>query len=48
MPGVQQSVKELHEKLENLNYIELENKGHFTRASLGTDALPELLKEIIR
>ena len=46
--GVQRSVKELQEKLENLNYIELENRGHFTRASLGTDAFPELLKEIIQ
>lgn len=46
--GVRQSVKELREKLENLNYIELENKGHFTRTSLGTDAFPELLEEILR
>ncbi len=45
--SVQRSVKELHEKLENLTYIELENKGHFTRTSLGTDAFPELLQEII-
>lgn len=48
MPGVQQSVKELREQLENLHYFELENKGHFTLTSLGTDEFPELLEEIIR
>lgn len=48
MPGVQRSVAELREKLENLQYIELIDKGHFTRTSLGTDAFPELLEEILR
>ena len=48
MPGVQQSVREIREKLHTIRYVELENKGHFTRTSLGTDAFPELLGEILR
>ena len=46
-PGVQQSVAELREKLHNIRHVELQNKGHFTRTSLGTDEFPELLEEII-
>lgn len=48
MPGVQQSVRELRATLTSIHYLELEDKGHFTRTSLGTDAFPELLEEILR
>lgn len=46
--GVQKSVAELREKLVQVRYVELENKGHFTSTSLGTDAFPELVEEILR
>lgn len=45
--GVKQSVTTLVEKLQDIHYVELENKGHFTLKSLGTDAFPELLEEIV-
>lgn len=46
--GVRRSVAELREKLTEMKYIELENKGHFTLRSLGTEEFPELLEEILR
>ena len=45
--GVQRTVKFIQEKINNIKYLELENKGHFTLKSLGTDAFPELLEEIL-
>lgn len=45
--GVQKSVAELREKLVDFRYVELENRGHFTRTSLGGEAFPELLEEIL-
>lgn len=47
MDGVQQSVARLKRELKKFKYVELEDKGHFTRTSLGTDSFPELLEEII-
>lgn len=45
--GVKNSVKTLTEKLRDIRYVELENKGHFTLKGLGTEEFPELLKEIL-
>lgn len=45
--GVQKSVAELREKLVDFRYVKLENRGHFMRASLGGEAFPELLEEIL-
>lgn len=45
--GVQKSVKTLVEKLQNIRYIELENRGHFTYKSLEGEEFPELLEELL-
>jgi uncharacterized protein len=45
--GVQKTVSFIQEKLNNIKYVELQDKGHFTLKSLGTDAFPELFEEII-
>lgn len=45
--SVQKSVKTLRAQLKGFKYVELENKGHFTLKSLGTEEFPELLHEIV-
>lgn len=47
MNSVQKSVKTLRTELIGIKYVELENKGHFTLKSLGTEEFPELLHEIV-
>lgn len=45
---IQDSVKLLREKLNDVQLVELENKGHFTLKGLGTEEFPELLDELLR
>ena len=45
--SVQKGTELLREKITDHKYIELENKGHFTLKSLGTQEFPELLEELI-
>lgn len=42
--SIQDSVNLLKNTIDGAKYIALQNKGHFTRTSLGTDAFPELLE----
>lgn len=44
---IQDSVKLLKERLNNVNLIELKDKGHFTQKDLGTEEFPELLQQIL-
>jgi predicted alpha/beta hydrolase family esterase len=48
MPEVLESVKLLRNKVDNAQYREFKDKGHFTLSSLGTEEFPELLEEILR
>lgn len=48
MQEIADSVAILKEKLSDFRYIELENKGHFTRSGLGREEFPKLLEEAIR
>lgn len=43
MDEVQQSVARLRQELTDFEYVELENKGHFTKRALGGEAFEELL-----
>jgi predicted alpha/beta hydrolase family esterase len=45
-PSVVKTVAILKQVVHGLNVLEFENKGHFTRNSLGTVELPELLAEL--
>lgn len=45
--AITESVKLLKDNLVNVEYVEFKDKGHFTRTSLGTDAFPELLGEVL-
>lgn len=45
---VAQSVDIIRTKIDDIQYHDFTNKGHFTKTSLGTEAFPELLEEIIR
>ena len=47
-PAIIESVNVLKKNLENVQYCEFKNKGHFTKTSLNTEAFPELLEEILR
>ena len=47
MPAVLESVSILRNKLENIQYREFNDKGHFTKTSLGTEEFPELLEELL-
>lgn len=44
---IQKSVRAIRQKIPDLKYVELKNKGHFTLNGLGGEAFPELLKEIV-
>jgi uncharacterized protein len=44
--GIQASVKEIREKVNNIKYQEF-HLGHFTSGSMGTDEFPELLGEVV-
>ena len=44
---VTESVDIIRKTIDDVIYREFDDKGHFTRTSLGTEAFPELLKEII-
>lgn len=41
------SIGIIRQNVDNIEYKELKGKGHFTRKSLGTDAFPEVLQEIL-
>ncbi len=45
---VQKSIRIIKDRLNDLNIIELENKGHFNTEGLGGEAFPELLKECLK
>lgn len=45
---IHQSIACLRHKLDDVEYIELQDKGHFTRDSLGTEVFPELLELCIK
>lgn len=42
------SVKQLLDNVDNVNYVEFENYGHFCLGNLGTDQFPELLEECLK
>lgn len=44
---MQSSVKKLRNEIKNVNYVEFQNKGHFTHRTMPTDKFPELLKYLI-
>jgi len=44
--SIQESTELLRKEINNIKYVELEGKGHFTLKSLGTEELPELLEEL--
>ncbi|MDZ7786417.1 MAG: alpha/beta hydrolase [Candidatus Saccharibacteria bacterium] len=44
--GIQKSVKEIRDSIENIKYREF-HLGHFTFRSMGTDEFPELLDEVL-
>lgn len=44
---IHESVDILRQKVDGLKCIELKNKGHFTKKSLGGEEFPELLNEIM-
>ncbi len=44
---IQESVRQLSQKIKDIKLVELEEKGHLTLKGLGTEEFPELLKEII-
>lgn len=46
-PVVQESVKIIRDKIDNIQYREFQGKGHFTTKSLGTETFPELLEELL-
>lgn len=45
--SVQKAAMLLKDKIVGNKYIELDNKGHFTLKSLGTEEFPELLEELM-
>ncbi|HEU5122081.1 MAG TPA: alpha/beta hydrolase [Candidatus Saccharimonadales bacterium] len=45
--SVQETVKILRNKLQNIHYREFHNHGHFCHKDLGTEAFPELLEELV-
>ena len=45
---VLQGVAKLKKELPNVEYVEFNNKGHFTLSSLGTEEFPELLNMIMK
>jgi len=45
--SIQQSVKKILAKVENIKHVEFRDKGHFVVSSMGTDAFPELLEEVL-
>lgn len=44
---IKDSVTKLREEVEGMKYREFEGKGHFTLHSMGTEAFPELLEDIL-
>ena len=44
MPDIHESVKEIHQKVKNIQIINFQDKGHFTEHDLGGTAFPELLE----
>jgi predicted alpha/beta hydrolase family esterase len=46
--SIHESISILRESLDDVKFIELQNKGHFTRESLGTEVFPELLEVCIQ
>jgi predicted alpha/beta hydrolase family esterase len=44
---VQESIKILKDKVDDMKIVTLENRGHFTFEDLGTVEFPELLEEVI-
>lgn len=46
-PVITESVQIIRGKIDDITYRDFDNKGHFTKADLGTDAFPELFKEIM-
>jgi len=45
--AIKKSVNTLESSLHGVRYIEMHGKGHFTRSSLGREACPEVLKEVL-
>ncbi len=48
MEEVQESVRQIRDKVKNIEYREFTNHGHFCLKDLGTEAFPELLKEVLK
>lgn len=46
--SIQQSVDIIRRHVDDVKYVELEHKRHFTLKDLGTDQFPELLAEIVQ
>lgn len=44
---IHDSIKIIKDNVNEITYLPMQGKGHFTRTSLGTDAFPELLKEVL-
>jgi predicted alpha/beta hydrolase family esterase len=47
MQEVRDSVKIIRDAVDDIQYREFNNKGHFTKSSLGTEEFPELLEELL-
>lgn len=47
MDSVQRSVQMIRHEIENIDYREFHNKGHFCLSDLRTDAFPELLNTVL-
>lgn len=46
MEDVKKSISVLRETLQQINYREFQNYGHFTKGDMGTEQFPELLEAI--
>ncbi len=44
---IHQSIDRIRNEVDNIEYKEFSGNGHFTRKSLGTNAFPELLQELV-